>query len=481
MESHLFFTEDLNNHHQQLYLRHSQQHLLSSHPLIRNKDHLYNLICISILPHAYSNLEPLCVGSMGAIYLTREEYKTAEFDEQDWITLEMCLSIASEIRKKMILISSFLQQNSSRPYFVQHHCVKPIKDVLQNFIEGITESVQRKRSTFKDPWELLNFLTNYTKQIEPIFSTFQNLLSSLSVLNMNDILNFWNCFLQEKINLWDYNKLLKWQEELFEGFVYLLAKCILDELSIRYTSTFLSILIRQSLDKFSKEVNSIVLAELHSSHVILSSHLQHIKQFYSLNTHSLGNLLKNSGCVPPFEDFSKNPTKWSIVEEEVRKRLGCVNTNEDYVNTFYKIFTTINDFYIKKLLDQMESSDILLQRLIEITKEWNECLESLFFFINDTLFEPLDEIVKIVNEFVEISPEFNKIADRIEINVNNDEDDDNDVKKYLSLQYRLQRVYLFTINVEYEGTKGSEQIFLNDERSPQTKDSLFLIKMMLST
>ena len=94
-------------------------------------------------------MEPLRVGSLGDILLTREEYKSEEFDEQDWITLERCLSLASEIRKKMVLISNFLQQNSDRNYFMQHKCVKPIRDVLQNFIEEITESVQRKRSVFK--------------------------------------------------------------------------------------------------------------------------------------------------------------------------------------------------------------------------------------------------------------------------------------------------------------------------------------------
>uniref|UniRef100_A0A914KMQ9 Uncharacterized protein n=1 Tax=Meloidogyne incognita TaxID=6306 RepID=A0A914KMQ9_MELIC len=231
----------------------------------------------------------------------------------------------------------------------------------------------------------------------------------MSILTINDILNFWKCFLQEKINLWDYNnKLLKWQEELFEGFVYLIGKLILEELSstpeinflsflveadqylpnmlsflhrclilmpktmsdslplfdeifiefwenaktkkcIRYTSTFLSILIRQSLDKFSTKINSIVIAELESSQTILVSNLQHIKQFYSLNTHALANLFKNSNCVPPFENFSKNSTSnstsWFIVEEEVKRRLGCLNnTNEDYANIFYKNVSNIGQF-----------------------------------------------------------------------------------------------------------------------------------------
>jgi len=30
----------------------------------------------------------------------------------------------------------------------------------------------------------------------------------MSILTINDILNFWKCFLQEKINLWDYNNKL---------------------------------------------------------------------------------------------------------------------------------------------------------------------------------------------------------------------------------------------------------------------------------
>uniref|UniRef100_A0A915P5Z8 Protein Lines N-terminal domain-containing protein n=1 Tax=Meloidogyne floridensis TaxID=298350 RepID=A0A915P5Z8_9BILA len=402
MGSHLFFNENLDGH--QTYFPISQQRLLSSHPSIKNKDH-------SILPHTYSNLEPLRVGSLGDILLTREEYKSEEFDEQDWITLERCLSLASEIRKKMVLLSNFLQQNSDRNYFLQNKCVKPIRDVLQNFIEEITESVQRKRSVFKDPWELFNFLNLFAKQIDPVFLTFQSLLSSMSILTIDDILNFWKCFLQEKINLWDYNN--KLVEELFEGFVYLIGKCILEELSstpeinflsflvetdqylpnmlsflhrclilmpktmsdslplfdeifiefwenakmkkcIRYTSTFLSILIRQSLDKFSTKINSI--------------------QFYSLNTHALANLFKNSNCVPPFENFSKNSTSnstsWFIVEEEVKRRLGCLNnTNEDYSNIFYKnqhwsisVFLTPNIY---------KSLDSIFLRLYKIILAWH--------------------------------------------------------------------------------------------------------------
>jgi len=39
------------------------------------------------------------------------------------------------------------------------------------------------------------------------------------------------------------------------------------------------------------------------------------------------------------------------------------------------------------LIDQIESSNTLLQKLIEIAKEWNECLESLYvslfnFYLN---------------------------------------------------------------------------------------------------
>jgi len=99
----------------------------------------------------------------------------------------------------------------------------------------------------------------------------------------------------------------------------------------------------------------------------------------------------------------------------------------------------------------------------------------------------LDEIVKIVNEYVEISFESTKpVVDQTEISVNNvEEDDDNDVKKYLCLQSRLDRVYLFTINVEFEEERTKEQqqiIFSNDdERTPQIKDCLFLIKMLLAT
>ena len=108
----------------------------------------------SILPHAYSNLEPLCIGNMGALFLTREEYKLVEFEGQDRITFEMCLSLATECRRKMILIVNFLQQNSSktgsiRPQLMRHKCLRPIRDVLQTFLEEITESVQMKRSTFK--------------------------------------------------------------------------------------------------------------------------------------------------------------------------------------------------------------------------------------------------------------------------------------------------------------------------------------------
>uniref|UniRef100_A0A915NWS2 RING-type domain-containing protein n=1 Tax=Meloidogyne floridensis TaxID=298350 RepID=A0A915NWS2_9BILA len=229
-------------------------------------------------------------------------------------------------------------------------------------------------------------------------------------------------------------------------------------------------------------------------------------QFYSLNTHALANLFKNSNCVPPFENFSKNSTckstSWFIVEEEVKRRLGCVgNTNVDYANIFYKnvrlalkiihflqILTSINDYYIKKLVDQIESSNTLLQKLIEVVKEWNECLESLYFFINNTLVEPLDEIVKIVNEYVEIPFESTKpVVDQIEISVNNveEEEEDNDVKKYLCLQSRLERVYLFTINVEFEEERTKEQqqiLFSNDdERTPQIKDCLFLIKIKMAS
>ena len=31
----------------------------------------------------------------------------------------------------------------------------------------------------------------------------------MSVLALNDILNFWKCFLHENINLWDYNKMVR--------------------------------------------------------------------------------------------------------------------------------------------------------------------------------------------------------------------------------------------------------------------------------
>ena len=70
----------------------------------------------------------------------------------------------------------------------------------------------------------------------------------------------------------------------------------------------------------------------------------------------------------------------------------------------------------------------------------------------------------------------------MEGNGNDADYDDYDVKKYFSLQSRLHRVYLFTSNVELERTKRrTEQVFSIGERPPQTKDSLFLIKMMLST
>uniref|UniRef100_A0A915NBD7 Uncharacterized protein n=1 Tax=Meloidogyne javanica TaxID=6303 RepID=A0A915NBD7_MELJA len=434
MGSHLFFNENLDGH--QPYFPISQQRLLSSHPSIKNKDQLYNIICNSILPATYSNLEPLRVGSLGDILLTREEYKSEEFDEQDWITLER-----------------FLDRSSSTPEI--------------NFLSFLVEA----------------------DQYLPNMLSFLHRCLILMPKTMSDSLPLFD---EIFIEFWENAKT---------------KKCI------RYTSTFLSILIRQSLDKFSTKINSIVIAELESSQTILVSNLQHIKQFYSLNTHALANLFKNSNCVPPFENFSKNSTSnstsWFIVEEEVKRRLGCLNnTNEDYANIFYKNnqiqkrlnlkiihflqiviqavlgqLTSINDYYIKKLIDQIESSNTLLQKLIEIAKEWNECLESLYFFINNTLVDPLDEIVKIVNEYVETSLESTKTD--VNIDGEEEEDDDDDVKKYLSLQSRLERVYLFTINVEFEEERTTELqqiLFSNDdERTPQIKDCLFLIKMLLAT